>query len=306
MKEMPICILNNQYNWSIYIKKIEKSMKSIQKKIKHKKIHKLTIYKRIVLIYMIDIFSNQCFADIISPMELYNITHFFFSNNDDTKEKKLLMELENIDEMVSSSFINKENNIKWNIFKHIKLKSKDEIIVGKLNFPIIGYSEYKITHIMLESSFNNLNFWDIIMKCFIERFLIYNHSEKDNVKYKDKDIETFIYILDEGKCEKINWNWDKNLHEVILEEIKLSIQKYYSNYHNSIYNYLIQVKSSDNNGKYWGKGTEFKTPFLYISHKIKNETTLYPISYIYNLFDPIYLNFSFYFSKLQFYSTLHF
>ena len=73
-----------------------------------------------------------------------------------------------------------------------------------------------------------------------------------------------------------------------MEELKLSIEKYYGDYHMDIYKYLIQIKSPDNNGKYWGKKTKFKNPFSYISNKIRdikyNDIPIYP-SYIYNLFE---------------------
>ena len=281
MKEIPICVLNNQHNWKKYIEIIENSMKALQKKIKQNEISKLNVYQSIVLIFMIDIFQNQQYADKISPMELYNITHFFYDNPNNTKEKDLLEQIENINSMVSDTFINIGYNVKWNIFKRIQLKSEDKITVSKLQFPIVGFNKNKVIHIMLKSSLNNLNFWDIMVECLMERFLIYNpNGDKDIEKYKNKEVETIIFILDEGKHIKIKWTWDKDLYNNIIIELKKSIEKYYSNYNKDIYNYFLQIKSSDNNGKYWGKGTKFKTPFLYIS-KITEKK--YPF-YIYNLF----------------------
>lgn len=282
MKEMPICVLNKQHNWIEYIKIIENTMKTIQKKIKDNEITKMNVYESIVFVYMIDIYNNQSYSKTITPMDLYNITHFFHEDKN-TKEKALLNQLDSINEIVESALNNNEKNMKWNLFKHIKLDSNDDIQVKKLQFPIIGYGS-KISHIMLKSSISNLNFWDIMIECLMERFLIYNpDSEKDKEKYKDKEIETMIFILDEEKCIKINWNWDKNLYNDILEELKLSIEKYYGDYHIDIYKYLNQIKLKDNNGKYWGKGTKYDTPFSYISEKIK----VYP-SYIYNLIEEFH------------------
>ena len=287
MKEMPICVLNKQHNWIEYIKIIENTMKAIQKKIISNEITNMDVFESIVFVYMMDIYINQCYSETITPMDLYNITHFFHGNKN-TKEKDLLNQLDSINDMVESALNNNEKNMKWNLYKHIKLDSNDEIEVKKLQFPIIGYGN-KISHIMLKSSISELNFWDIMIECLMDRFLIYNpDSEKDKEKYKDKEIETFIFILDEGKCIKINWDWDKNLYNDILEELKLSIEKYYGDYHMDIYKYLIQIKSPDNNGKYWGKKTKFKNPFSYISNKIRdikyNDIPIYP-SYIYNLFE---------------------
>tara|TARA_B110000977_G_C11075507_1_gene491033 strand:+ start:111 stop:3308 length:3198 start_codon:yes stop_codon:yes gene_type:complete len=282
MKEMPICVLNKQHNWIEYIKIIENTMKTIQKKINDNEITKMNVYESIVFVYMIDIYNNQSYSKTITPMDLYNITHFFHEDKN-TKEKALLNQLDSINEIVESALNNNEKNMKWNLFKHIKLDSNDDIQVKKLQFPIIGYGS-KISHIMLKSSISKLNFWDIMIECLMERFLIYNpDSEKDKEKYKDKEIETMIFILDEEKCIKINWNWDKNLYNDILEELKLSIEKYYGDYHIDIYKYLNQIKLKDNNGKYWGKGTKYDTPFSYISEKIK----VYP-SYIYNLIEEFH------------------
>ena len=296
MKEMPICVLNKQHNWVEYIKIIETTMKNIQKKINSNEITKMSVYESIVLIYMIDVYKNQQYADIISPMDLYNITHFFHGDNKNTKEKDLLDQLNSINNMVETEFKNNEKHMKWNLFKHIKLDSNDDIEVKKLQFPIIGYGS-SISHIMLKSSINSLNFWDIMIECLMERFLIYNPcSENDKEKYKDKDIETLIFVLDERKCIKINWDWDKNLYNDILEELKLSIEKYYGDYHIDIYKYLIQIKSQKNKGKYWGKGTKYQTPFSFISNKIKdikfNNDRIYP-SYIYNLFEEFNEKWSF-------------
>jgi hypothetical protein len=281
MKELPICVLNKQYNWVQYINKIKETMCKIQRKIKKNEIVKMNAYESVVLVYMIDIFSNQLYADIVTPMELYNITHFFYGTND-TKEKKLLLQLNNINNMVKTALNNTQSNTKWNMFKYIKLNSKDDIAVKKLKYPIIGHSDNKVTHIMLKSSINKLNFWDTIVECIIERFLIFNpQGDKDNDKYKDKDIESIIFILDEGRYIKIDWNWDKELYNNIIEEVKSSIQKYYECYHNDIYKYLNQIRSLHNKGKYWGKGTVCRTPFEYIYTKMKNYH--YP-SYIIKLF----------------------
>ena len=276
MDEMPICVLNKQHNWIKYIKIIENTMCKIQKNIKNNKLTDMNIYESIVLIFMIDIFCNQTYGIIITPMELYNITHFFHS--DDTKEKKLLMSLNNINRMINS-IMEKYKDMKWNIFKHIQLKSKKDITVKKIQYPVIGFNKEKVCHIMLKSSINKLNFWDIMIECFMERFLIFNCSDKDKDKYNDKKIETLIFILDESQIIEIDWDWDKELYNNVLEETKKSIKKYYENYHYDIYNYLNQIKSLDNKGKYWGKNTKCKTPFDYICTKIDRHPC-----YINNLF----------------------
>lgn len=292
MNEMPICLINKQYNWEKYIEIIKNTMEKIKKKTFNAHIKNLDPYESIVLIYMIDVCKNQQYADIVSPMDLYNITHFF-NNDKNSKEKKLLMQIDNINNMVSSAFENTDINTKWNIFKHIQLKScGNDIIVRKMQYPIIGYSENKVVHVMLKSSLNQLNFWDTIINCLIERFLIYNsHSDSDNEKYNNKCIESKIFILDQARYIPIDWDWDKDLYSDILHELKISIEKYYQEYHKDIFKYLNQIKSPDKKGKYWGPNTNCKTPFNYIFKQIKKREKQckreYP-PYICKLFNKIH------------------
>tara|TARA_Y100001970_G_C14237765_1_gene862971 strand:- start:278 stop:3478 length:3201 start_codon:yes stop_codon:yes gene_type:complete len=278
MKEIPICVLNKEYNWKKYIKIIEDEMRKIQQKIRINKITDLNVYDGVLLIHMIDIYQNQQYADVVSPMNLYNITHFFYGGGS-TKEKDLLMKLKNIDDIMHNAL--DDSIINWNIFKHIEFNCSGEIKVKKMQYPIIGNSKKKVIHVMLKSGINKLNFWDIMIECLMERFLIYNPGKKDQEKYLGKEIETIIFLLDGGDFIKINWSWDKEIRNELLTELKKSLVKYYERFHKNIYKYLIQIKSSENNGKYWGKGTAHPTPFHFIVKKIEEER--YP-SYIIKLF----------------------
>ena len=150
--------------------------------------------------------------------------------------------------MISSSGINEYQGIIWNINKHIRFEGQnDDVRVYKLNYPIIGNNETDIIHIILESSLNEINFWNIMIKTLLERFIIYNpESDKDKGKYKDKKINTFLFLLDTCSVIKFDWGeWDKDLYKEIKNEIKFSLVSHCEDKHNDIYNYFSFFKHSN-------------------------------------------------------------
>ena len=150
------------------------------------------------------------------------------------------------------SSIKDYQNINWNIFKHIQLYSNNEYFkIRKSKFPIIGNNETDIIHIMLKSDISKLNFWDIMIEILLERFLIYNpKSEEDKKRYKDKKINTYLFLLDQNSFIKFDWEWDKILLNEIKLEIKIVLEEHYQNNHNDIYEYFTYIK---NNNEKWDK-----------------------------------------------------
>ena len=51
-------------------------MEKVKKSIKNNTINELNVYESIILTYMIEISTSQKYAEI-TPMDIYNITHFF-------------------------------------------------------------------------------------------------------------------------------------------------------------------------------------------------------------------------------------
>ena len=250
LPHFPLCNLsNNSENQKKYCNIIKNTIEKVKKSIKNNKIDKLNIYESIILIYMIEIETSQKYTEM-TPMDIYNITHFFQENTN--KEQELLNNIANINNIINISGIKDYQNINWNIFKHIELNRKfDYFKINKLQFPIIGNNETDIIHIVLKSDISQLNFWDIIIEILLERFLIYNpKSEEDIKRYKDKKINTYLFLSDKNSFIKFNWNWDKFLLNNIKLEIKFVLENYYQNYHNDIYKYFTFIK--ENNIK-WDK-----------------------------------------------------
>ena len=82
-----------------------------------------------------------------------------------------------------------------------------------------------------------------MIKILLERFLIYNQDEKDYKRYKNKNIYTYCFLLDNNSYIKIKWDWDKLLTKEIKYEILLSMEKYYQDNHIDIYNYFNFIKN---------------------------------------------------------------
>ena len=65
---------------------------------------------------------------------------------------------------------------------------------------------------------STLNFWDIMIEILLERFLIYNPNNKEDIKkFKDKKIITYLFLLDKNSYIKLEWDWDKELVNEIQE-----------------------------------------------------------------------------------------
>jgi hypothetical protein len=192
---------------------------------------------------MIQIETSQKYADM-TPMDLYNITDFF--KKDMNKEQQLLNNIQNIKDIITTSGFEKFENVKWNILKHIELDSKkDYFKISKLQFPIIGNNETDIIHIVLKSDISQLNYWDTMIEILLERFLIYNpKSKEDNEKFRDKKINTYLFVLDKNDFKIIDWEWDKVLTDEIKTELKKVLKKHFESYHNDIYKYFNHIRTN--------------------------------------------------------------
>ena len=243
LPHFPICKLSNKPEYYKYYKIIKNTMIKVQKYIKTKNINELNVYESIILTYMIDFSTNQKYAQI-DPMDIYNITDFFQNNTN--KETELLNSLTNIRNIIDKSGIKNYKNTTWNVFKHIELNGNNDCFkINKLQFPIIGNNETDIIHIVLETNISCLNFWDIMIQVLLERMLIYNPaSEKDTTRFKNKKINTYLFLLDKNSFIKIDWDWDNNLFNKIKLEIKNCLEGYYQNNHNDIYKYFTHIKEN--------------------------------------------------------------
>ena len=250
LPHFPLCNLSNNSEYKKnYCNIIKNTMEKVKKNIQNNSISELNVYESIILTYMIELHTSQKYSEI-TPMDIYNITDFFQSNIN--KETELLNNITNIKNIINTSGIKDYQNINWNIFKHIELDSNNEYFkINKLQFQIIGNNETDIIHIVLKSDISHLDFWDVMIQILLERFLIYNpKKEEDKKKFKDKNINTYLFLLDKNSFIKFDWTWDKLLLSNIKSEIKIVLEEYYKNNHNAIYTYFNYIK---NNNEKWDK-----------------------------------------------------
>jgi hypothetical protein len=119
----------------------------------------------------------------------------------------------------------------------------------------------------------------------LERFLIYNpNNEKDVEKYENKPINTYMFILNSNNFIEIDWKWDKDINIKIKKEIKKAMLLYFSDKHETIYNYFCYIKNVNN--EFFGKELPSKTPFQYIFTKMKDQDK-YP-NYIIKSFEELH------------------
>lgn len=250
MPHFPLCKISNKPEYRKYCNIIKKAMEEVQENIKNNSLSKLTVYQSIILTYMIQIHTSKKYADM-TPMDIYNITDDFQQNTN--KEKELLNNIKNVKNIIEKSSIKSYNNIEWNIYKHIQLDSeKDYFKISKLQYPIIGNNKTDIIHIILKSNISQLNFHDIMIEVLLERFLIYNpKSDKDIKKYKDKKINTYIFLLDTNSFIKIDWDWDKSLINEIKTELKEVLKEQFESNHLDIYKYFNYIKNDSS--ELWNK-----------------------------------------------------
>lgn len=288
ISEFPVCILSYEDEYVIYVKSIKNSMKKVQKCIINNTLDTLSVFESIILTYMIDVYKNKKYANI-TPVEIYNIYDFFKNHNN--KEAELLKQTGNIDNILKKVLTCENTNIKWTIHKSIIYNGNNkDFKISKRDFVLIGDSSSHITHIKVISDISQLNYWDYLIEVLLERFLIYNakpntDSDYHQKQFKSKPITTYIVVVDKNDYIKIDWKWDKDLNNELLNQVKLSMLEIFKNFTVEIFNYLKFIKDGSNNGNLWGKGTKFQTPFNYISEKIKSDK--YPM-YIVNFFEDMH------------------
>ena len=242
LEHIPLCKISDKTHYIKYHDIIYQAIAKVQRKIKLNMLNDLSVYESIILAYLIELFICKRYSNI-TPMDLYNITDFFNNDDSNDKERELFNSILNIRNIVNKCSIKKFENITWNIFKYIELKSNNSYFsIFKSNFPIIGNNKDTVIHIILKSNISQLNFWDIMIEILFERFLIYNPQyEKDRGKYEDKEIITYCFLLDDNSYLKIKWKWDKILGNELKRVIFNGLFSHFSDNHIDIYNYFTLV-----------------------------------------------------------------
>ena len=282
----PLCSLSHKKIYNSYARKIKTIMEKNQNEYKKDSlsIADFTPLQQVIQIYMIDIFQNLKYHQT-TPTTIYNIIDYF-EKEDDNKYTELLKETELIKETIDKAMnelLNNDKNIGWNIQHSIYFGSKTkDIKLRTRNMDIIGFSDTSVYHMVFQSDFNKLNYWDTLIEILLERFIIYNTSGKgkDIDKFKNKTIKTYLFSLKDKSYEVFDWNWDNDSCNKIKEEIKKAIIKYYSSFNKQLFQYCSFLSKGDNIHKWKNEG--YKSPYDYISSKYDE------ISYVKDFFKMIH------------------
>ena len=272
---LPLCNLSHKAKYkkiiSRFIKYIENNNKNYKKD--NLSIEKQTPIEAIIQWYCIELFKQKKYCET-TPSTIYNIINHF-DNNEESKITKLMKESLIIKETTTKALrkiLNNDNNLEWNIEHMIIFDGKcSGFKLLYKNIPIIGWSKSFIYHIVFQTDFNQLNFWDTIIKIIVERFILHNVGDKgkDVNKFKNKNIKTFLFILKQNDYEEFNWKWDEvtEFNIEIKYLCKSAIVKHFSSFNRSLYQYCKYVKTT----KIWKEGNYFKSPYDYIANVYSEE-----------------------------------
>ena len=267
----PLCNLSHKPMYKNFCQRIEDIMKENQKKYKEDNLSlcDLKPLEMVIQWYMIELYSEKQFHQT-TPTTIYNILDYFNGLNGE-KEKELLEEARNINGVITKSMneiLSSNSKINWNIFHKIFYNGVNEPKYNKddikiiINKDIIGFNETTVYHMVFKSDLNSLNYWSTMIEIILERFIIYNTSNKgDDVnKFKGKNIKTYIFSLKEEKC--YDFTIDDANDKTLREELKKALVKHYSSFNIQLYRYCQFVKESSK----W-KEQGVTTPLEYISKK---------------------------------------
>ena len=276
---LPLCNRDGLDVYKRYSSIIAENIEELKEQCERKcvdSLNELDVYKMFLLEYCISIYKHKNLTDI-QPCNVYDITHFVESANtsielatlEESDIRKQTCDCINFIKLQSKSYI------KWNIEKYITYNGKnDNFTIYKPDYNFIGFDDECVYHIVFQTSLNGLNLWESILSVIMERFLIYNSkSEKDKLKYENKTIKTFFIVLNQSSFKKVEWKWDKQMTEKIMESIKHTLITKYTPYHEKLYYYCLHLKVKN----------EEKNPYEHIAKELNSNTPEYLIRFFSNL-----------------------
>ena len=274
---IPICKLSHTSHKSEIYKTYANKIQTIIEENKKRYINdplslvSLKPLEAVIQWYTIELYQRRQYFET-TPATIYNIINHF-QQEDETKITELLRESEDIKEIttiVMNDILNNNVDVGWNIEYMIQMYgATNQFKLWFRDIPIIGYSQTTTYHLVFQTDYNQLNFWDTMIKILVERFIIYNTADKgnDTEKFAQNKIITYLFILKQNKYEKFDWDWHTSEENTLLikEMFKNAIVKHYSSYNTILFNYCKFLKM---NKQKWEQ--EHKSPYQYISDSYKH------------------------------------
>ena len=199
---IPLCILSQKEEYYAYSRKIKDVMEKNIKKCNDNilSIADFSPLEMVIQSYMMELWRHKNFHET-TPTTIYNVMDYFEKEDrDEHKVKKLLKETEDIKDTINKAMneiTSTDKNVGWNYGHIIKFGSKSkEIKLRTKPLDIIGYGDKTVYHMVFQSDFSKLNYWNTLFNVVIQQFMIYNVSDKhkDISKLKNKAIKRICLV----------------------------------------------------------------------------------------------------------------
>jgi len=263
---LPICNMSHKTCYKGILSEIDDLIyqnKTSYKKNGCKSLGEQTPKQATIQQYAIELYMRKQFHEI-TPTMIYNIIHCFSKETED-ETAILLKESEQI-KMITKTMMNEimevSSDIEWNIEHMIFYGGNNsDIDIYKADYPIIGWNNDTVFHMMFKTDLSKMNYWDTMVEVLLERFLIFNPKEKgkDVNKFKKKQIKTYLIILKQNNYKVFDWNWEQSIEKDVKKLLKNAIIQHYSVVNTQLYKFFRFIKLNQDRWQ-----NEFPTPYAYI------------------------------------------
>lgn len=274
-ESMPYINYDNKF-YKGFTENIKNKMIFLQEEFKKNKgifdTSKLELIDYLIISYMININRYRKYTPF-NINDLYSVINKINNNNlEVTNFYDKVNSIDNLCDNMIKNIENKYGKMRWNIEKSVSYdgNKKGNINPFKIRKPesiIIGNNENNVIDIILKTTYEEINHFDIMKEILFNRFIIYKPSEeneesKNKKLFLNKKIITYILILERNEYKEFEWTWDKGS---MKEIIKSSLEKYYTSNHGELFYYCNKVCNN------WEEisDSNFKSPFQYILEKLK-------------------------------------
>lgn len=268
----PLCNLSHKREYQKYTTKIQNIINKNNRTIKKDPISIVdnNPLEAVIHWYTVELYKRHKFCET-KPTTIYSIVNHYERENE-TKITELMNESEKIKETTTLALrdiFEINDTIGWNIEHMVEMEGRStDMNVWFRDIQIIGYGKHNVYHFMFQTDFNQLNFWDTMIKMMIERFIIFNAggTEKNVAKFKSKPIITYLFILKHTTYEKILWD-DATFSPELTQIIADAVIKHFCSFNTQLFQYCKFIKHSQK----WK--SSFKSPYDYIANVYQGEKT---------------------------------
>lgn len=280
----PLCNMSNKHMYHTYYQKLREYMIKLNKdyrELSFESLAKQSPLEAVIQYYMVNLYRNKRFHTI-TPMEMYKILDYFEKGI--SKEVELLNEAKKIKditrEVVEGIFEQSTKNLQWNLEHVILFKGNTKCMKLHHKYNLIGFDNNVVSHLVLQTDYNEITHWEIVISILLERFLIFNPMDKgkDITKFEKKKIITYMFILKQSRHVVFDWDWDNEdaVTKEIKRELKAAFMLHISNTTKQLFNYYNFIKKKK---ELW---STFVTPLKYMADAYRD------VSYVMLFFEDLH------------------